>query len=568
MERIKLSNFRKIKDNWDLDLAPITFFTGTNNSGKSTVIKSLLLLEDYVKSNNHFELNFHGDNYFKHKIENYKNAVNRLNSINLKKDLVFEYQNNGFSITITFEIGENNLKGILKKMKLEREDKATLEINQITSKEYQLKIDTLFFNQSAIDNKEEKEKLNLLALELTISNIIKMDKVEQKKLYSEFDVYSNKMLLMQEYAETADKTLELNSEEMNDLSNVYLKYDNIIGVNEKKLIDVAQSISNGEKKLKKVRQKLKRKDNSVKDRLIYSPTCSLDDFGVSDRGIDKIIRTVLPKYLVENNLGNKRIKNDFKNSDERLELDKANKLGDEILLALSFNVKHLSPYRSSQNKLFIHENKDVDINHLVKNHFEKQLHSDIGVLEFMKKWMSKDYFDIGEGYEITTYESSVSKIEVYEDEAWINLSDKGFGAGQVFSILLAIASSILETQGKIAEKGASFQEDLSVILIEEPEANLHPGLQSKLAELFLEANLKFGIRFILETHSEYMIRMSQIIVKEINKKEENAIIPFEAYYFDKDSKPYSMIYRKDGKFTNEFGSGFFDVSSNLAFDIL
>ncbi|QNM84597.1 AAA family ATPase [Polaribacter pectinis] len=568
METIKLSNFRKVKDSWDLDLAPITFFTGTNNSGKSTVIKSLLLLEDYVKSNNHFELNFHGENFYKHKIESYKNAVNRTSFINLKKDLVFEYKNKGYDISLTFEIGENNLIGFLKKMKFKREDKATLEISQTSSKTYQLQIDAFFLNQRIIDNKEEEDKLNTLALELTVSNIIEMDKEELKGLYAEFDKYSHKMLLMNEYSYTGDNTLDLNSEETKDLANVYLKYDKIIEENRKKIIDVTQNISDGEKKLKKIQQKLNKKGQLIKDRLMYSPTFSLEDFGISDRRIDKILRIVLPQYLVDNNLGNNRIKNNFKNSDESLELDKANKLGDELLLALSFNTRHLSPHRSNQSKLFIHENKNVDINYLTKNHFEKQLHADIDVQKFMKKWMSKDYFDIGEDYKISTYESTVSKIEIYEDETWINLSDKGFGAGQIFSILLAIASSIIETQGKIAKKGALFEQDLSIILIEEPEANLHPGLQSKLAELFLDANREFGINFILETHSEYMIRMSQIIVKQINEKDENAKIPFEAYYFDKDAKPYSMIYRKDGKFTNEFGSGFFDVSSNLAFDIL
>ena len=79
MENIKISNFRKIKDTWDLNLAPITFFTGTNNSGKSTVLKALLILEDHINSNNHFELDFNGEKARKHKIDCYDNAINRFN---------------------------------------------------------------------------------------------------------------------------------------------------------------------------------------------------------------------------------------------------------------------------------------------------------------------------------------------------------------------------------------------------------------------------------------------------------------------------------------------------------
>ena len=60
MEKIQIKNFKKIKDECEIDLAPITFLTGTNNSGKSTIIKAILLLQDYFKSQDLFNLNFNG----------------------------------------------------------------------------------------------------------------------------------------------------------------------------------------------------------------------------------------------------------------------------------------------------------------------------------------------------------------------------------------------------------------------------------------------------------------------------------------------------------------------------
>jgi predicted ATPase len=554
MQKIKVSNFRKIKESWDLDLAPITFFTGTNNSGKSTVIKSLLLLEDYVKSNNHLELNFHGENFYKHKIESFKSAINRVNFKNFQKDIHLEYQNNGFEISILFQPSEHYHNGTLKKLKMVRSDKATLEIDLVSLNNYQLKVDALLLNQNDKENIEDKkDKLKTLALLQTTSNLIDFDKKELKELEKEIEKYTDEIQLI----DKSNFNLENIKKENSD---VFInKYKNLISENRKKIFELNQTIADTEKKLKILQKKRNEIVHQKKDHLTYSPTFSVEDFDISNRRIDIIIRTILPKYLVENNLGNRRKKNDFKNSDESLELDKANKLGDELLVALSFNVKHLSPHRSNQNKLFLHENKDVDINYLVKNHFEKQLHSDLTVLEFMKKWMSKDYFDIGDDYRITTYESTVSKIEVFEDESWINLSDKGFGAGQVFTVLLAIASSIIENQRKIAEKGALFQEDLSIILIEEPEANLHPGLQSKLAELFLEASYKFGISFILETHSEYMIRKSQLL--NLDDK------VFKLYYFSQ-AGPYEMEYTDKGGFSRGFGKDFYDVSDDLALQIV
>jgi predicted ATPase len=560
MKRIKLSNFRKIKDTWELDLAPITFFTGTNNSGKSTVIKSILLLEDYVKSNNHLELNFHGENFYKHKIESFKNAINRSNLKNDKRNILFEYQNNGYEISVLFQISERYQGGTLKNLKIVRLDKATFEMNLISSKTYQLQVDALLFNQIIVNEQDDEiEKLKTLDLFNTTSTLIDIDSKKVVQLEKEVENHTNETLLIELGDESSYKIDGISDEEKPFLRESILEnHKKNINEKRKKIFDLKQSINDAEKKLKILQKKRNEIAHQNKDLLKYSPTFSIDDFDSSNRRIDKIIRTVLPKYLVDNNLGNKRKKNDFKNSDESLELDKANKLGDELLSALSFSVKHLSPHRSSQNKLFIHENKDLDINYYVKNYSEKELYADLDIQKFISKWMSKDYFDIGKDYRITTYESTVSKVEILENGTWINLSDKGFGAGQVFAILLAISASILETLYKLSERGTLFEKDLSIILIEEPEANLHPKLQSKLAELFLDANKSFGISFILETHSEYLIRKSQLLSIENNF--------FKLYYFDKDN-PYEMEYLENGKFNKSFGEGFTDVADSIEIEL-
>ena len=157
----------------------------------------------------------------------------------------------------------------------------------------------------------------------------------------------------------------------------------------------------------------------------------------------------------------------------------------------------------------------------------------------------------------------------------------GFGTGQLLTMLLKIASIIHVRRDFV---GPSIGNSERLMLIEEPESNLHPSLQSRLALMILDAAL-FGIQFVLETHSEYLIREVQSLVKEINSGErllksqaprrredysiERTLIqsPFKVYYFD-DKGPYEMRFREDGKFIDEFGSGFFDESRRLAFKIL
>jgi predicted ATPase len=83
--------------------------------------------------------------------------------------------------------------------------------------------------------------------------------------------------------------------------------------------------------------------------------------------------------------------------------------------------------------------------------------------------------------------------------------------------------------------------------------------------MLYEAYQQFGIRFIIETHSEYLLRKSQNIVL-LNQSNSNSQVsenPFGVYYFNGDKEPYQMRYRNDGKFDRKFGSGFFDESDRL-----
>ena len=59
-----------------------------------------------------------------------------------------------------------------------------------------------------------------------------------------------------------------------------------------------------------------------------------------------------------------------------------------------------------------------------------------------------------------------------------------------------------------------------------------------------------------------------MLVAKNFKVNENWNNPFRVYYFQSDGTPYNMGYQKNGKFINSFGTGFFDVSTNLSMDLL
>ena len=120
------------------------------------------------------------------------------------------------------------------------------------------------------------------------------------------------------------------------------------------------------------------------------------------------------------------------------------------------------------------------------------------------------------------------------------------------------------------ETGKYILNNTPILIVEEPELNLHPALQSKLADLFFEVHQNYDIEFLVETHSEYLIRRSQVLVAEFELEVAPNINPFWAYYFPKEIEqaPYMLQYQTDGSFDKNFGQGFFDEASASTLDLL
>lgn len=181
--------------------------------------------------------------------------------------------------------------------------------------------------------------------------------------------------------------------------------------------------------------------------------------------------------------------------------------------------------------------------------------------DFIENWMMK--FEIGEDFVIESFGGECYKLGIINDvdhpEKVVPLLDKGVGSNQVMILLLRIATIMRRNRGTSIP---------SIIVVEEPEQNLHPKLQSYLADMFYEVykypqitnKESWGITFVIETHSEYLVRKTQIIVKEEVKTEE---VPFNVYYLDGNNAPQKMKYQKNGVFANNFGEGFYDEAIKL-----
>jgi predicted ATPase len=100
-----------------------------------------------------------------------------------------------------------------------------------------------------------------------------------------------------------------------------------------------------------------------------------------------------------------------------------------------------------------------------------------------------------------------------------------------------------------------------VIIIENPEAQLHPKAQAKLAKLFcLAANQ--GTQLIIETHSDHILNSIRAETKDSTISSEKSKI----YFFQKDlekfkTKKTEIKINKDGS-VDQWPSGFFDEWDN------
>jgi len=199
---------------------------------------------------------------------------------------------------------------------------------------------------------------------------------------------------------------------------------------------------------------------------------------------------------------------------------------------------------------------------------------------FVNRWLEK--FLCKEGCKVNTTGDDEGRIKVFID---INgekrlLADEGYGITQLVSLLLLIDNSIKpanekKTQipwrdGKPDYRNQYFERYPQVICVEEPEVHLHPKYQSMLAEMFVEAYQKYNIHFIIETHSEYLIRKLQVMVAD----KENALSPNDVSlnYVEKgkdgSSTNRKIELKKDGALMDSFGEGFFDEAGSLSRQLL
>ncbi len=125
----------------------------------------------------------------------------------------------------------------------------------------------------------------------------------------------------------------------------------------------------------------------------------------------------------------------------------------------------------------------------------------------------------------------------------------GFGV----SYTLPIIANVLVYAALIAND----KKKSTLMLIENPEAHLHPAGQTELGK-FLARAAKSGVQIIVETHSDHLLNGIRLAVKDkILKSSETSFYYFDYDFEEEKTKVMNPVLDEQG-FFDEWPDGFFD----------
>jgi predicted ATPase len=504
-----------------MDLGDITILVGGNNAGKSTVVKAILLITEFLKTrmivneedesailNNRF---YFDKNYYAH-IGTVSRAI-----YNMAKDKEMEFY-------VNFGDGSINIK-------LYKDDD---DVNSTNA--YIREIEMKDLNRG-IDYFLDFTK-NLLKVQFQpkpVEEQINEERIETEKELKELRAQKRKENNLAKKAELDDKIRDLESYMR------YIKKQNKT-ISEPRIIETTITGYRG------------MVGGPLLETLLYR-LVGLSEYFESDGSVK---------------LKKKDIQKNFNLSKEDIafliqyEEPLFNSIG--IFDGFTFYMRRYEYiYAHSANQMIIYNSKDSN-DYLVKTIHEfanMRIKSGESANRFIKEWMQK--FEIGIDYRLRSVGGEAHTIEIKDDKNnYVYLADKGMGSIQLMILLLRLATFIGNKKSMPRGKDVT-------IMVEEPELNLHPKLQSNLIDLFVYLNKKYGFKFIIETHSEYLVRKSQVIVGDQNYKTIDELKknnPFKVYYFPENGNPYEMEYTLSGLFENDFDTGFFDEATKHQLKLL
>lgn len=520
MNQLGFKNFRKFADFPMLSLGDITLLVGGNNAGKSTFVKAALLVYNFINT-----------------------KVGDLSKGGIFGSLKPEMK---FDVTTPFDVNIGTFAKA-KKRNTNTKDSVVFSFN-LKGFKIEVYVSSLLVNDE-IDPDSTTGIISFVSIEDIERNITYSVDYSLGRMYVEFGATESKEEI-DYFAASVEERKRLEA---------LLKDEKEFA----KIVEIKNEIS----RLNKLVHNWEG-ENNIKSEKLDLPLCDFSD-SPSAYYLVNLIRSFVeyanvatPTTLKKNSKEYKKDAQDKAILKSKLRTMESSMTGLELNIVVT-RIEYIYAHAARQNVFLNSKDQNDYMAQTIHDFMSSKANYNEDVKEFIIKWM--DEFKIGNGFRVKVIGGEAYQVFVKNNEDESPLADMGMGSIQLMILLFRLGTYINKY------KAGTYP---LTVLIEEPEQNLHPMLQSKLANLFHELNKVYHYRFIIETHSEYLIRKTQVLVAKEGYEDAaslNEKNPFMVYYFDGDNEKepyYLMEYRMDGNFSNEFGPGFFDAATKLLYEIL
>jgi predicted ATPase len=553
--QFSIGNFRVFKEKEEFSFSPLTLLVGPNSSGKSSLMKMFSMFVESAK-------NYKNSSFIPRTIDGESNHFSKLaicNSLsNLDQPFIITFQctNKNSFTDFSYEL-----------IYIHDKEKSQLKISSFKIKKTNKEL--LVFDFSTNSNGYN----NLCAIQFNLKYIIECFNEYTKTFNNYQDPFfeDEPLKILQN---SSKQIFELNNDEGLYQKMLDAEFDILLNLNHNNsdLIQFEMSTLTYEEQMSIEPYNPFNLDNGLKGyfQLILLKIKSHLRLQMKERGVD--VNVKLSEFGVY-------LRDQF-----------SVKLEDDFYKSLfsQFEFHSFPVFKAKRGKYFVLDENlnsafDIALNGYIKKNLFLIKSREIPSNNIVNEWLDK--FEIGKSLKIQALDESHSIFSVriinYQDKE-IDIADLGYGAGNVISLIL-IPFLHLEFHAGVEEKKADvnyiqFTNEIgwdipneTLIYLEEPESNLHPNWQSRLAELFVY-HQTLNIRYVVETHSEYLIRKIQHLIAHNQFDKKDVAI----YYFNSEKeqreygKPskYQIGINENGTLSESFGSGFFDEAGRLAMDLL
>jgi predicted ATPase len=546
LKQIELKNFKAFSENGAIaELAPITLICGQNSAGKSSLMQSLLMLSqtiqlqdnnldssDIVTSGKYVDLG-----NFNSLVNSHDSSKTLQISLTFKNTkLTSKHKENKLSLlfesSIKFNEDENNNFGRLK----------NIEFSSILSNSENFNFILTRTNNDRTFSFEPNTNFYKILSSLPVGP-------RETHIYRRIQREKN-----QSIREKLIKSYQLalkNSSSKAELSKISEQLDEIDYQEQKsEMMEYGDNISYGNLHHRTI-DKLRTYTLSNRDRFInmrrgsgsYLPS-SFDDQYIENREI-----TIAEMYM-------QRIASYISSMNS-------------VLTTTLGQLSYLGPLRSAPQRSYSHKvgkalsvgNSGEDIVQMLSVRVEQSSNK----YKFIEEYLNEECSNLGIPYKFNAFLKSedvagdlvILNVTDIRTNTIVALTDVGFGISQLLPIIIQATYSYETSKNKTG-----------LMLVEQPELHLHPNLQAKIADFIIRKSKpsqnREGLQWIIETHSESLIRRLQRRVKEKKLKPEDISI----LYVDRVGDYGSVIKRlrldEYGDFIDSWPDGFFvDAFSDL-----